>query len=183
MSDVEKAGYVTDAHAEKIEYVNEIPADSEDESPNELHTVDKGYTHIIVELPEAEAKRAIRKVDFRLVPLLALLYLVAFIDRSNIGNAKIAGLAKDLKLHGLEYNIAVTCFFCSYAIFEVPCNIILKMMRPSRWIALIMFCWGTVMTLMSLISNKHGLYAARFCLGIAEVSVVAWMSFTIVLDY
>ncbi|KAJ4299257.1 hypothetical protein N0V90_004501 [Kalmusia sp. IMI 367209] len=67
-----------------------------------------------------EARRILSKVDYRLVPVLSLLYLVAFIDRSNIGNAKVAGLTTDLNMHGLQYNTAVTLFFVPYTLLEVP---------------------------------------------------------------
>lgn len=60
-------------------------------------------------------------------------------QRSNIGNAKIAGMQTDLNLHGSQYNVALTVFFISYALLEVPCNIILKMMKPAHWIAIMMF--------------------------------------------
>ena len=63
---------------------------------------------------------------------------VSFLDRANIGNAKIAGMADDLNLHGMQYNVAVTTFFISYGLLEVPSNIILKMMRPARWIAILL---------------------------------------------
>jgi hypothetical protein len=63
-----------------------------------------------------------------------------------VGNAKIAGLTEDLNMHGLQYNTAVTLFFVPYTLLEVPSNIVLKMMRPSYWIAILMFCWGLVMT-------------------------------------
>jgi hypothetical protein len=59
-------------------------------------------------------------------------------DVSYLGNAKIAGLQKDLSLTGIQYNTAVTLFFVPYTVFEVPSNIILKLIRPSRWIAALM---------------------------------------------
>jgi hypothetical protein len=59
----------------------------------------------------SETKRILRKVDVRLVPMLALLYVIAFLDRSNIGNAKVAGLNKDLNLTGSQYNLALTVSF------------------------------------------------------------------------
>lgn len=142
---------------------------TDESSGEELVTVEKGYTDVLVELPPDEARRALKKVDYRLVPLLSLLYLVAFIDRSNIGNAKIAGLEDDLNLEGLRYNTAVTLFFVSYGFFEVPSNIVLKLWRPSMWIAVLMFSWGLVMTLMGIVSSYEGLLAARFFLGVAEV--------------
>jgi hypothetical protein len=62
-----------------------------------------------------------------------------------VGNAAIAGMTDDLGLVGSQYNIALTMFFIPYALLEVPSNIILKLMRPSWWIAIMMFAWGVVM--------------------------------------
>jgi hypothetical protein len=55
-------------------------------------------------------------------------------------------MATDLKLHGLQYNAAVTLFYVPYTLLEVPSNIVLKLMRPSRWITILLFSWGLVMT-------------------------------------
>ena len=62
-----------------------------------------------------------------------------------MGNAAIAGMTDDLGLVGSQYNIALTVFFIPYALLEVPSNIVLKLMRPSWWIAIMMFSWGIVM--------------------------------------
>lgn len=86
-----------------------------------------------------------------------------------VGNARVAGLTDDLNMHGLQYNTAVTLFFVPYTLLEIPSNIVLKLMRPSRWIAILMFSWGLVMTLMSLTSSYGGLLAGRFFLGVTEV--------------
>lgn len=69
---------------------------------------------------------------------LCLLYLLAFLDRTNIGNAKIAGLSKDLGLSTSKYNATLTIFFVSYAVFEPLTNILLKRLRPSIFIPIIM---------------------------------------------
>lgn len=69
---------------------------------------------------------------------LCLLYLLAFLDRTNIGNAKIAGLSKDLGLSTVRYNATLTIFFVSYAVFEPLTNILLKRLRPSIFIPIIM---------------------------------------------
>jgi hypothetical protein len=91
-------------------------------------------------------------------------------DSYTVGNAKIAGLTTDLHMgNGLKYNTAVTLFFVPYTLLEVPSNIVLKLMRPSRWIAILMFSWGLVMTLMGIVSSYQGLLAARFFLGVTEV--------------
>ena len=93
---------------------------------------------------------------------------LAYLDRSNIGNAKIAGMEKDLDLIKLRYNTALTVFFVSYSVFEVPSNIVIKLIRPSIWISILCFAWGVVMTLMGVVNSYHGLVIARFFLGVAE---------------
>ncbi|KAF2186307.1 MFS general substrate transporter [Zopfia rhizophila CBS 207.26] len=157
----------------KIENVGEKKSSSDGEL----------VTDVVVELPEEEARRILSKVDYRLVPLLAVLYLVAFIDRSNIGNAKIAGLTKDLNMHGLQYNTAVTLFFVPYTLLEVPSNIVLKMMRPSHWIAILMFTWGLTMSLMGIITSYSGLLAARWFLGVTESGFFPAATFLLTLWY
>lgn len=82
-----------------------------------------------------------------------------------------AGMTDDLKLVGLDYNVALSVFFVSYSFFEIPSNIVLKILKPSIWIATIMVAWGTVMTLMGIVQSYGGLLAARFCLGIPEVHI------------
>ncbi|KIJ64861.1 hypothetical protein HYDPIDRAFT_40046 [Hydnomerulius pinastri MD-312] len=81
--------------------------------------------------PEQE-KRLWRKVDLRLMPILSLMYLLSFMDRGNIGNAKLDGLTTQLHLTGNKYNIALTMFFIPYCLFECPANLVLKVFRPSR---------------------------------------------------
>ncbi len=77
-----------------------------------------------------------RGTDFALQ--LCLLYLLAFLDRTNIGNAKVAGLQKELNLSVSAYNATLTIFFVSYSVFEPLTNILLKKLRPSVFIPIIM---------------------------------------------
>ncbi|WEW56546.1 hypothetical protein PRK78_001992 [Emydomyces testavorans] len=93
---------------------------------------------------DIDVKKVLRKMDLRLIPMLALLYLLSFLDRGNIGNARIEGLEKDLKLHGSQYN------WC--------------------YLPAIMLAWGTVMTLMGLVKDYKGLLIARLFLGITGTS-------------
>lgn len=112
---------LTEFTDEKLEYaVPAVQVASDSNSDEELRTADKGYTDVIAELPEAEKRRILRKVDWHVIPILTLLYLVAFVDRSNIGNAKIVGMTKDLKMHGLQYNIAVT--LCKFLDLQSWCR-------------------------------------------------------------
>ena len=132
---------------------------------------------------EEEYQRLLRKLDLRLLPFVSLLYLLSFLDRANIGNAKIAGLTTDLKLKGLEYNIAAAIFFIPYAFAEIPSNVALKLFRPSRWIPSIMVAWGVVMTLMCLVNSYKGLVAARFFLGLTEAGLFPGITYYLSLWY
>lgn len=102
-----------------------------------------------VEFDSHEARRIARKIDYRLLPMLTILYILSFIDRSNIGNAKVAGMNEELNLTGHQYNMALTVFFFPYCLFEVPSNIVLKLTKPSRWITVLVISWGTVWHLSS----------------------------------
>lgn len=112
--------------------------------------------------PVAE-KKLLRKCDIRVLPPLFVLFLLAFLDRTNIGklfdidwlsttdhhegNAKIQGMTKDLDMegrHASRYNIALFIFFIPYILFEVPSNLILKKLAPSTWLSLIMVLWGMI---------------------------------------
>jgi len=77
-----------------------------------------------------------------------LLYLISFLDRTNIGNAKIEGLVEDLGMTAAQYNACLTIFFVSYSLFEPLSNILLKWMRPRIYIPAIMLAWGLCMTCM-----------------------------------
>ena len=115
-----------------------------------------------------DEKKILRKMDLRLIPMLTLLYLLSFLDRSNIGNAKIEGLTEDLHMTGPQYNWCLTVFFFAYSAFTVPSNLLLKRLRPSIWLPTIMVAWGTVMTLMGIVQSYHGLLTARIFLGVTE---------------
>lgn len=78
------------------------------------------------------------------MPIFAILYVLSFLDRSNIGNAKIAGMNDELGLTGAQYNMVLTVFFFPYALFEIPSNIVLKLTRPNYWMAFLVIAWGTV---------------------------------------
>ncbi|PAV19560.1 MFS general substrate transporter [Pyrrhoderma noxium] len=122
-------------------------------------------------LDHEQEKRLYRKIDLRLMPILSIMYLCSFLDRGNIGNAKLAGLVDDLHLTGDHYNIALTMYFIPYCLAECPANLVLKKFRPSRWLPGITVAWGTIMTLMGLVKNYPQLVGVRVCLGVAEAGL------------
>ncbi|TID23444.1 putative mfs transporter protein [Venturia nashicola] len=113
-------------------------------------------------------KSLLRKLDLKLLPPLSLLYLLSFLDRSNVANARIEGLVADLHITGNQYLTALTLYFIGYVIFEVPCNIVLKRWTPQLWLPTLTLTWGVVSTLMGVTQNLSGFFAVRFFLGVAE---------------
>ncbi|KAL4756727.1 major facilitator superfamily domain-containing protein [Aspergillus foveolatus] len=142
-----------------------------------------GLTSLDHEFPPDMQKRVLRKMDLRLIPMLALLYLLAFLDRGNIGNAKIEGMLDDLHMSGSEYNWCLTVFFFTYVAFELPSNLLLKKLRPSRLLPLLMVAWGIVMTLMGIVQDYHGLLISRLFLGVAEAGLYPGIAYYITLWY
>ncbi|KAI1082696.1 major facilitator superfamily domain-containing protein [Whalleya microplaca] len=130
-----------------------------------------------------DEKKILRKMDVRLIPMLAVLYLLSFLDRGNIGNAKIEGLQEDLQMNPDQYNWCLTVFFFTYAAFEVPSNLLLKRLRPSRWLPFIMVAWGVVMTLMGIVKNFQGLLIARLFLGVAEAGLYPGCAYYLTMWY
>ncbi|KIY44045.1 MFS transporter [Fistulina hepatica ATCC 64428] len=117
--------------------------------------------------PVAE-RRLVRKLDFHIVPLVMLLNLFSFLDRVNIGNARLYGLEENLGLKGNQYQLAVSILFVTYVLFEVPSNLVIKKLQPSRYIAFIATAWGIVATLTGLVQSYGSLIACRLILGTIE---------------
>ncbi|EPS94394.1 hypothetical protein FOMPIDRAFT_1033374 [Fomitopsis schrenkii] len=116
-------------------------------------------------------RKLVRKLDARLLPILTILYLLSFLDRSNIGNAKLDGLTTDLKMTQAGYLNALTLYFLGYVLFEIPSNIVLKRLTPRMWLPTLMVMWGIISTLMGLVHNYAGLLAVRFFLGATEAGL------------
>ncbi|ODQ80083.1 hypothetical protein BABINDRAFT_161717 [Babjeviella inositovora NRRL Y-12698] len=108
------------------------------------------------------------KIDICVVPPFCLLYFLAFLDRVNISNAKVYGMADDLKLTGNQFNTALTIFFVPYVFFEVLSNFAIKRIAPHIWLSGCILCFGAVSIGMGFVKNFGGLVACRFLLGIFE---------------
>ena len=108
-----------------------------------------------------------RKVSWRLVPFLLLCYVVAYLDRVNVGFAKLQML-NDLKFSETIYGLGAGIFFIGYFLFEVPSNVILHKVGARIWIARIMITWGLISAAMRFVTTPTMFYVLRFLLGIAE---------------
>src|SRR5262245_54868418 len=132
--------------------------------------------------PQQFEEATYKKVVFRLIPFLFLCYIVAFLDRVNVGFAKLQ-MASDLQFSDLVYGVGAGIFFIGYFIFEVPSNVILEKVGARVWIARIMVTWGVISSAFMFTGDIHWgavaaffnftdaqftFYLLRFLLGVAE---------------
>src|SRR5436309_13448200 len=112
-------------------------------------------------------KHTIAKISWRLLPLIVVIYFVAYIDRTNVGFAAI-GMNKDLGFTAYMYSWGAGIFFLGYFLFEVPSNIILHRIGARVWIARIIVTWGAASGAMMFITGFRSFLLVRFLLGVAE---------------
>lgn len=117
---------------------------------------------------QAIEKSAIRKVSLRLVPFVALMFFINFLDRTAISFAGPNGMTQDLGLTAVQFGLASGVFFIGYILLEVPSNLALHRFGARKWLARIMVSWGIVSLLFTWVSSVEGLYTLRILLGIAE---------------
>jgi MFS family permease len=123
-----------------------------------------------------------RKVDVRIVPFLFLCYILAYLDRVNVGFAKLQML-KDLSLSDAAFATGAGIFFIGYFFFEVPSNVLLKKFGARMWIARIMISWGVISACMIFVKGEWSFYAMRFLLGLAEAGFFPGVIFYLTLWY
>jgi ACS family tartrate transporter-like MFS transporter len=114
-----------------------------------------------------EAGPALAKARRRLIPFLFLLYIVAYLDRINVGFAALQ-MNQALGFSSAVYGLGAGIFFFSYVLFEIPSNVILARVGARLWIARIMISWGLVSSAMMFVRSASGFYTLRFLLGLAE---------------
>ncbi|SOY78011.1 putative metabolite transport protein NicT [Cupriavidus taiwanensis] len=111
------------------------------------------------------------KVMWRLLPFLFLCYMCAYLDRINVGYAKLQ-MMQDLGLSDAIYGLGAGIFFVGYLLFEVPSNLILLRVGARRWIARIMVTWGLISAAMMFVKSPTSFYIMRFLLGVAEAGFI-----------
>ncbi|KAI1825787.1 allantoate permease [Xylaria intraflava] len=113
-------------------------------------------------------KKLLRKVDLHLLPLLVTMYLLNFLDRNNLSQARLGTLEKDLGMTGTDFNLATSILFVGYTIMQLPSNLLLTRLPPSLYLGFAMTIWGVISTAQAATRSFSGLIAARFFLGFAE---------------
>ncbi|MEO8946437.1 MAG: MFS transporter [Gemmatimonadaceae bacterium] len=123
--------------------------------------------NIVLHNEEQFARATLRRVSIRILPLVFILYIFNFVDRTNVAMAALQ-MNRDLHFSSSAYGLGAGIFFVGYAIFEVPSNIILARVGASKWIARIMISWGLIASAMMFVHTPIHFYILRFLLGVAE---------------
>ncbi|KAH8909775.1 MFS general substrate transporter [Coniochaeta sp. PMI_546] len=123
--------------------------------------------------PHTTEKRLKARIDYHILPFIIILYLLAFLDRVNVANAKAFNLLPDLGIdpkdpYGTQYNTLLVIFFVPYIILEIPSNIFLKRFSPRIWLSFCCLGFGLVTTLQGVTQSYGGILATRFFLGVFE---------------
>ncbi|KAG2001593.1 hypothetical protein GB937_010035 [Aspergillus fischeri] len=135
------------------------------------------YGRALVEFDRAAESRLRLKIDLYIIPTVSLLYLFCFIDRANIGNAKLAGFEKDLGLKGYDYNALLSIFYISYIVFEIPCNIACKWIGPGWFLPVITLGFGICSLGTAFVHNIHAASGVRFLLGVFEAGMMPGIAY------
>jgi MFS transporter, ACS family, tartrate transporter len=118
-------------------------------------------------IDEAREKAIVRKITWRIIPFVFLLYIISYLDRANIGYAALQ-MNAELSLTSEAFGFISGIFFIGYFLFEVPSNVMLQKYGARVWIARILVSWGLLATLSAFVQNSTQLYILRFLLGVAE---------------
>ncbi|RYP80773.1 hypothetical protein DL770_006093 [Monosporascus sp. CRB-9-2] len=155
---------------EEIEQKKDIPAalklkDGVDEEQivlfRQFMAADEGWH-------ENMTKKLLRKVDLHLLPMLVMMYLLNFLDRNNLSQARLGGLEADLNMTGTDFNLATSILFVGYLLMQLPSNLMLTRLPPAIYLGVAMSIWGTISAAQAATHNFAGLVACRFFLGFAE---------------
>ncbi|KAJ5818078.1 vitamin H transporter [Penicillium riverlandense] len=144
--------------------------DIEDQTKADISSkeIEHATMHETPSFSSAEEKALVRKIDMTLLPTIWIMYLLSYMDRTNIGNAKISGMDKDLNLTSGQYSMALVVFFVGYVVFEVPSNLVLSRSKPSLFLPGIMILWGMLTCCMAAIHSFAHLVILRTIIGCIE---------------
>ena len=168
---------------EKAEYKEAENIEEEFSSEEKQHARHISDTSLSDAQKKLEA-RVLRKVDWRLIPILGLLYSVAGLDRVNLSNARVAGMNQDLRFDvGDRYSIALLVFFITYFLFELPTTLLLRPLRPRYLLNGLAVSWGAVMLGMGFVNDWRYIVVCRMLIGVFEAGYLPCCMFLLATWY
>ncbi|KAK6844338.1 MFS transporter [Apiospora arundinis] len=149
------------ADATAVEHRKPLDASSDEALFRQFASAGEEWHHLMT-------KKMLRKVDGHLLPVLILMYLLNFLDRNNLSQARLGTLEADLGMTGTDFNLATSILFVGYLLMQLPSNLALTRVRPSIYLGVAMAVWGVISACQAATHSFGGLVAARFMLGFAE---------------
>ncbi|KAK6825967.1 MFS transporter [Apiospora arundinis] len=153
------------ADATAVEHRKPLDASSDEALFRQFASAGEEWHHLMT-------KKMLRKVDGHLLPVLILMYLLNFLDRNNLSQARLGTLEADLGMTGTDFNLATSILFVGYLLMQLPSNLALTRVRPSIYLGVAMAVWGVISACQAATHSFGGLVAARFMLGFAEAPLL-----------
>ncbi|KAL4954215.1 major facilitator superfamily domain-containing protein [Aspergillus filifer] len=142
--------------------------DAQKKTQSEHDELYRAYASKSEEWHKQMTSRLMRKVDLHLLPLLVVMYLLNFLDRNNLSQARLGTLEEDLGMQGTDFNLATSILFVGYLLMQLPSNLLLTRVRPSWFLGIAMGIWGVISACQAAAHSFAGLVVARFFLGFVE---------------
>jgi hypothetical protein len=134
--------------------------------------------HLTSEQLVALEKKLVRKIDFRALPVLIILFLLNVLDRNAIANARLGGLEASLGIDDVQYQTAVMVLWAGYISMMIPSNMLLSIFKPRLYLPTVVIVWGVVSGATGFVQNHAGLVALRFLVGVTEVGSYSTKAFS-----
>ncbi|KAH8556068.1 nicotinic acid plasma membrane transporter [Umbelopsis sp. PMI_123] len=155
---------------------------SDDDASSKDVTVAKEES-LVYEIDPAKEKKLVRKLDLTIMPIFALLYFLSFLDRANIGNAAVAGMKTTLALNTVQYSAAVSGFYATYILAEIPSLLVVKRLKPHNYMAFLVAAWSLVTIFSGFMKSFWSLLLTRLLLGLFEGGFFPCQSLYISMTY
>ncbi|KAL0934023.1 MFS transporter [Colletotrichum truncatum] len=146
-------------------------------------TESNGGTTALESIDPAAEKKLLLKLDAFFVPIIMLVYLTCFLDRTNIGNVKVAGMPEDIGASPQEFSTAISIFYATYVVFEPPWTIMMKWMTPRILLTSLCVIWSLCTIFSGFITNVAGLYVVRLILGACEAGLFPALNLYLTMVY
>jgi MFS transporter, ACS family, DAL5 transporter family protein len=126
------------------------------------------FEHLDDDVRKQMSRKLLFKIDIHLLPFLIIMYVLNYLDRSNLAQARQGTLEKDLNMKGDDYNLVTSILFVGYLLMQLPSNLLITRIRPSLYLGTVMTVWGVVSTCNSAVHSFPSLVVVRFLLGFVE---------------
>ncbi|KAM5486582.1 hypothetical protein MaudMau93_004924 [Microsporum audouinii] len=151
-----------------IEVDNQVERTTTDDRTDEkIPAQDRDYAGAVTNLSPEEI-RLVRKLDWRIMPMLTFMYFLNYIDRNTLAQARLNNLEKELGMHGTQFNTTISILFVGYVLTQVPSNMLITRVPPSIYMSAWMLVWSVVSACTALVQSYAGMVVCRFLLGITK---------------